>query len=350
MNGIQTLVAEGGGILHKRQLVALGARDRQLTWAVRRGYVRRPRRGWYTTFAPSDPRYIAVRAGGRLTGLSALALLDAWQWDARPPITVSVPANASRFRRLKGVRVVWDDRELSERGSTSSVAPRDALREALLETTFEQAVSLLDWAVNCGLLDHDDIPAFVAGLPADIARIEAWVDGNSDSILESVVRTRLLQRGHDVRSQEVLPNGQRIDLVVDGAIGLELDGKTFHAETFESDRRKDLEIVLSGRSTLRLSYTMVRDDWERVLAAIDAALGNHRQGPTGRVGNSGSWPRVPRRGTRLWRLRPPGRRLQPELPAGVAAAEGAAGAAGAAGRGGTAARRGRHRRLGTIFG
>jgi len=336
MNDIPSLIGEGGGLVHKRDLVARGARDRDLTWAVRHGLVRRPRRGWYTTFAPSDPRYIAVRAGGRLTGASALALIDAWQWESSPAITVSVPRNASRLRRVKGVRLVWDDLELRERGSNFSVEPRDALLEALLEVPFEEAVALLDWAVDRRIIDGDEIPRFVAGLPVDMGGIDAWVERSGESFLESVTRTRLLARGHSVVSQEGLWNGQRIDFVVDGVLGIEVDGRTYHASTFESDRRKDLEIVISGRAILRLSYSMIRNDWSRVVAAIDAAVSNHRLGRGPRADNSGSWPRPPRRGTRLWRLRSPRRSLQPELPAEQLLAG--------------PRRRGRHRRLGTIFG
>lgn len=377
MNGIDSLVADAGGLLHKRQLVALGARDRHLTWAVRRGYVRRPRRGWYTTFATDDPRYIAVRAGGRLTGASALALLGGWQWSSRPPITVSVPKNASRFRRIRGVRVVWDSIELSGRGSNWSVSPLDALKEALLEVPFEEAVSLLDWAVGSGLVEKDDVPRLASELPRDIASIDEWVEENCESFLESVVRTRCRQGGHRVTVQSPLPNGQRIDMVVDGVVGVETDGFQFHRDSFEKDRRKDLEIVLDGRWPMRLSYGMVRDEWPRILGAIEAAVGHHRGGPTPCVGNSGAWPRPARRGRRLWRLRPPGRRPEPELPTGSSGAAGDGGATGgwtAAGDGGAtgwtaaaeraaadgkasrqvaqprpARRRGRTR-LGTIFG
>lgn len=343
MTRLDSLVTEGGGLLHKRDLVARGARDRHLTWAVRHGHVRRPRRGWYTTFETSDPRYIAVRAGGRLTGASALAFLGAWLVDDSPPITVSVAANASRLRRMKGVRVVWDRPEVGERGSTWAVSPRDALREALLEVSFEQAVALMDWALHTGLLERDDIAPLVRGLPGDIAAIDDWVDERCESILESLVRTRLRQAGHVVTSQHELPNRQRIDLVVDGVVAVETDGRAFHANTFEQDRRKDLEIVIDGRSPLRVSYSMVRDEWDRVLVAVASAVRQHRDGPASCVGNSGSWPRPARRGARLWRLRPPARRLQPELPTGQVAPPPRRALH-------EPKRRGRHRRVGTIFG
>jgi very-short-patch-repair endonuclease len=337
MNAIQTLVSEGGGLLHKRQLVAHGARDRQLTWAVRRGYVRRPRRGWYTTFSPSDPRYVAVRAGGRLTGASSLALLGAWLWSSHPPITVSVPSNASRFRRLRGVRVVWDSRELSTRGSTWSVAPRDALREALLELSFEEAVSLLDWALSTSLLDVDELSTFLSSMPRDITAIEDWVDPQCESFLESIVRTRGRQMGRTLVSQDPLWNGQRIDLVVDGVLGIETDGREFHAATFESDRRKDVEILISGKATLRLSYTMIRDDWLRVTRAIEAALSSHRRGPHMAAARPTEWPKTPRRGPRLWRLRSTRRKKLADRSAAPPST-------------GRRVRHGQHRRLGTIFG
>lgn len=313
MTTISELVEANGGLLHKRQLVQMGAHDRHLTWAVRKGGVRRPRRGWYSTWPPRDPRFVAVRVGGRLTGASALKVMGAWLWQ-EPRITVSVRKNASRLRRSGRVRVVWDPRELSERGSNHCVGVRDALREALLELPFEESVAVLDWALSTEHLDQGEIPALVQGLPRDVQGIADWVDAKCQSIIESVSRTRLRRAGHEVTTQVPVDRNKAIDIVVDGVVGLELDGRAFHQDTFEKDRCKDLEIIIEGRTAVRASYQMVRNRWDRVLLAVGTAVANHR-GSVPCVGNSGPGPRPPRRGPRLWAL-PCRARPKPELPKG----------------------------------
>ncbi|ROQ40027.1 hypothetical protein EDF46_1663 [Frondihabitans sp. PhB188] len=309
---ISELVAQRGGILHKNHLVALGATDRDLTWAVRHGHVRRARRGWYTTFAKSDPRFVAVQVGGRLTGASALRIRGAWMWG-EPPVTVSVPANASRLRRRKGVRVVWDSPEVGGRGDLMSVGLRDALRQAVLDLAFEEAVAVLDWALSERHLDVDEVPQLLEALPQDVRSIADWVDPKCGSFPESIARTRLRKLGHTVETQVAVDGNKAIDLVVDGVVGIEVDGREFHESRFEKDRRKDLAIVIEGRTPVRFSYRMLVEVWDRVALAVRTAVAAHRRG-RGAVGNSGAVPRPARRAPRLWRLPAPRRRTAPELP------------------------------------
>lgn len=312
MTTIGELVEAAGGLLHKRHLVRHGATDAHLTLAVRSGEVRRPRRGWYSTFPPDDPRFVAVRVGGRLTGASALRRLGAWMW-AEPRVTVSVHDNASRLRWKKGVRVVWDDRGVRDRGGLWSVGLHDALRQAVLELPFEEAVAVLDWALKTDRLSMDDIPGLLAPLPADTQEIADWVSPLCDSFPESIARTRIRLDGHEVRCQLPLPNGQRVDIEVDGVLGVEVDGRETHAGEFEADRRKDLRIQTVRRTPLRLSYTMVRDEWPAIRVAVDTAVAVHSGRPRV-LGNSGPVPTPARVGPRLWRIRPRGRGTSPELP------------------------------------
>lgn len=304
MTDIVSFLAAAGGVLPKRDLTALGARDRQLTAAVRAGLVRRPRRGWYTTFETDDPRYTALRVGGRLTGASALRLLGAWMWRLEPPVTVSVPANSARLRRVPGARVVYDRSSVTARGSYWSVAPGDALRRAVLESTFEEAVALWDWATTSDLFDQSDLDDILTSLPKDARKIVDWADGSSESFPETIARVRLVQAGFTVTTQEPVGCRQRIDLVVDGVVGVEVDGFEFHADTFERDRIKDLRIATEGRTPLRLSYNMVKDFWSSIVRAIEEAVVQHRRGSTRESTGQLAPPRVRRRrrGRRTWAL------------------------------------------------
>ena len=328
MTTIAELVASEGGLLHKHDLVAAGATDRHLTAAVRFGGVRRARRGWYSTWSPTDPRFVAVAIGGRLTGAAALHELGAWSWTP-PQIVVSVPETASRLRRRRGVRVVWDPLELSNRGTTWAVDPRDALARAVVEAeSLEDAVMLVDWARLQGIVHGDDDARMVLSrMRADAAGLAAWSDGGAESILESAAGTRLRLEGRCVARQvSVGSRGERIDMLVDGAVGLETDGREHHAHRFEKDRVKDATMVLAGILPFRASTSMVRRDWKTVSAVVEALVARSvAQGVVPRVGNS-SLPRLlPGRGRRKWRLGVPGRRKGQELPTRAGAWSQAAG-------------------------
>ena len=320
MTTIAELVTSAGGLLHKRDLVSQGATDRHLTVAVRSRSVSRPRRGWYSTWPSHDPRHVAVAVGGRLTGASALHLLGAWSWH-RAPVTVSVPVTASRLRRRRHVRVVWDPVELSSRGSTWAVDPRDALARAVVEThSLEDAVILVDWARDAGIvLDDEDATEVLSRRSADAAGLVAWSDGGAESILESSAGTRLRRAGHHVVRQVPIAGTLKIiDMVVDGVVGFETDGRAHHDRRFDEDRLKDADIAREGRIPFRASSLMVRDRWTSTAAAIDVLIriaGGPR--PVGGVGRA-SLPRLlGPRGRRRWRLAVPRRRAGHAMPSGV---------------------------------
>lgn len=283
---ISEWVAEAGGLLHKRDLVRRGATDRDLTRAVREKDVRRVRRGWYTTFDPHDPRYRAVRVGGRLTGLMALRQYGAWMWSRNPPTLASVTRQASRLRRMKGVRVVYDPPRVARRGSLSVVDPRDALLRAILDESHETAVIAWDWASRSKLFTEAALDEVAALVPANKRGFLLWTDRGSDSIIESAARVRLLARGHEVVSQVHVHHPSPIDLVIDGTVALELDGEEFHADSFEKDRAKDLAIATAGLMPLRAAYSMVRYAWSVIARAIDASLERHLRRPLDGVPSS----------------------------------------------------------------
>jgi very-short-patch-repair endonuclease len=338
MQQIATYVMNAGGVLHKRDLVALGATDRMLTAAVRFGYVHRARRGWYTTFPPGDARHEAVRIGGRLTGASLLALLGAWMWAAAPTVSVVVPPGASRLRPRRGATVRWradgrvpprpspgtahrhpdDDHAVDDAHRSAWAVPlRTALVDAVVAAPLDEAVALLDWALSSGHFSVVGLHAAFAGAPADVRGIVDWADPRSESFIESVMRVTFAGLGHRVESQTRVGPGdrRRIDVVVDGVVALELDGRSWHGDTFDADRLKDLAITIQGRTALRASYEMVRDHRPLVIEAVHAVLDDARR-PRRRLVVPRGHARRPgvrrTRGRRPWHLaRPAQRRAWP---------------------------------------
>jgi hypothetical protein len=326
MPDIAEIVRSCGGMCQKRQLVRRGARDLDLTRAVRSGEVARVRNGWYTTMDDRSAEVRAVRVGGRLTGISAVIARGGWVLDAHP-LHVSVHENASRLRtqqnrhkRLdvhapRGVALHWDDPEVSEWGTAVSVGLVDALVRVVLDEEFETAVAAMDWALHAGALDLIDLETLILRLPLERRGIRDWVDADCESLPESLARTRLGLSGHEIRSQVRLDNAKRIDLVVDEIVAIEVDSDEFHRAHFVRDRVKDVDITIERFHALRPTAGMVFNDWDRFASAVEIALEERRRAKVVHE-NSGNRPWRPftARGMTGWRGRP--RRRTPEFSKG----------------------------------
>lgn len=282
MADIAALVQGFGGVAHKQQLVRHGARDRELTRAVRAGEVYRIRQGWYTTRADDDPGVRAIRVGGRLTGISAIVAAGGWVLG-KYPLHVAVPRNASRLRhpgdrtrrlylQSQNVVVHWVETDPSDRGSTTSVSLRDALARVVLDEELEVSVAALDWALRSGEIDATDFETLLQMLPQYKRTIRLWVAPECDSLPESLTRTRLRLCGHQVTPQVPTGSRQRIDMVVDDCVAIETDGEEFHLTRFNEDRRKDITITIDGYHVLRPSARIVFYEWPRFYRAVKAAL------------------------------------------------------------------------------
>ena len=296
MRDIAEIVDSLGGLAQKQQLVARGARDVDLTRAVREGTASRARQGWYTTLPDADPRVRAVRVGGRLTGISAIIHAGGWVLGSHP-LHVSVPDNAARLRSQHDRRVAfdtsarggvvlhWDGIAVGERGDVASVGLLDALYRVVLDENLETSVAALDWALRTEAIDRVDFESLILRLPEDYRYIREWVDGNCDSLPESLSRTRLRLRGHSVVSQVSIGAAEHIDLLVDECVAVETDGEEFHLTRFDHDRRKDMSITMEKLYAFRPTARMVFYEWDSVLLAIETAISVHKFASS--TGNSG---------------------------------------------------------------
>ena len=313
------MVVALGGLATTADLIRGGASARGLTAALQSGSTRQPRRGWHTTLPQNAPRVVAVAAGGRLTGAAALHHFHAWRWrkpshlDVVLPHGASVPPGTERIRFTRRP-AGWRAGGSKLRGATPGmVAVADALVHAIPRETFEEAVALLDWSLKTGRLDEFEMIELTLRLPVTCRAIVNWVDPRCDSFLESVVRTRLRLLGYRVSSQIPVEGFGGIDLVVENCVGIELDGREFHVKAFENDRRKDLAIVIDGRSSLRVSYDMVVNEWHIFEAAVERAVSSHRTSRWRRRGSSTAKLRAAT-SARPWSL--PRQREPPGAPGG----------------------------------
>lgn len=278
-------VRRAGGAAGRAYLVAHGHPDRLLRDAVRERVLTRARRGWYSIWDANDPRIHALRLGGRLTGLSAIEAWGGWV-RRRGRMHVAAPVNASRLRcprrrtvsfadsPARGrVALHWTARGHDRDTSTGVVPLLDALELVCLVEPDEDAIAAIDWARRSGRADALHLAELARRLPAGRRWLVHASSGSCHSLPESLARTRLVAAGLSVREQVLLPDDPSpIDLVIEGAIALEVDGEAFHRDRFQHDRAKDLAATRHGLHAIRPAARHVFHEWGAVLEAIRVAL------------------------------------------------------------------------------
>ena len=113
-----------------------------------------------------------------------------------------------------------------------------------------------------GLLDSQQLNVAAARLAADD------LDHRSESGIESLVRVALRDSGLHVASQVVVPGVGRVDLLVEGRVIVEVDGRRWHAGEQARDYWRDLELARRGYAVVRVDYRLVVSRLDAVVAAV----------------------------------------------------------------------------------
>jgi very-short-patch-repair endonuclease len=250
--------------------------------ALQTGALVRLRRGWYSTPGPRTELVAAVRAGGRLGCVSALAHHGAWTMPHGLHVRVS------RGVRVSGsARIHWTDERLSK-------GPRVDPIETAVETAVgclsrEDAVVVLDSVLNRRLLREEVLVALLERTQRGRALIR-HLDPLAESGLETLMRLGLRRRRLQVRSQ-VRIAGDRVDLLVGDRLVIELDGQAWHDRPgdYLRDRARDRRLVEAGFVVLRAGYQQVmneRDEIERQVLSLVRRREHVWRSPHARLGHS----------------------------------------------------------------
>lgn len=241
------------------------------------------RRGHYAT--PDAPADVvrAARVGGAATSVTAARQLGLWA----PPdhrLHVAVPHGASRLRDpadagssfapTPDVCLHWTGHPAEARSPARVVPVTVALEHAFGCLRPEWALAMLDSALHTRHLSLGGLAGLVARLPRPLAEVAGLADGRAESGLESIARYLLVLMGLHVEVQVVVPGVGRVDLLVEGRLIIELDGRAWHDDpvAFARDRRRDAAAVVGRYRVLRFDYRQVLSEWPTVEAAVLAAL------------------------------------------------------------------------------
>jgi very-short-patch-repair endonuclease len=297
MDSISRDIRSRGLFLRRRDLLRLGYGDRHIRFELGQRRIFRVRHGWYSVPDAPAPAVLAVRIGGRLTGVSALESYGL-RVPRRTKLHVAVPVGAcrlrkpeNRFHRLQGhdpVRVHWVDRRRPGE-SVWCVSVGDALLVVLTEEGREIAIACASAVMHHRLLTPAQLEEVFSRAPA---RAQAWrslVSDRDESHGETFAR--LWMKDADVAfTQQVESPGGRHDFLVGERTFIEIDGGQHDPEwtgegksTWDSDFDRDTTVAIDGGATHRFNYRQLYTDWPRVLQVIrraeadDAVLSAYRR-------------------------------------------------------------------------
>ena len=272
-------------IAETEALNAAGANWRALRAAVDSGYLVRARRGHYAL--PDTDAHVleAVRLGGRLACVSALANSGIFTLDSTfahihlDPTASRLRAPHNRFQQLTaqnrdGVELHWGQLLDPAGGSECRIGLADALIQVFRCQKPRFAIASLDNALYQRLLTAQAVPQIFAALPAEFQSLRTLIDCRSESGQETVLRLVIKGAGFHVEIQVGIGGVGRVDMIVEGRIVVEADSRQFHDgwEAHARDRTRDCDLAMLGYLTLRVLYRDIIHHPERIIAAITGLL------------------------------------------------------------------------------
>ncbi|MCD7101409.1 endonuclease domain-containing protein [Pseudoclavibacter sp. 13-3] len=277
------------GVSNAHALARAGISRRRLDQLVRRNELVRLRPGWFATIDANAWVVAAVKLGGHLSGLHRLKLLhkDIWlpaQAQMHLHVNTTLPVDPAAPHRL--VRTHTHPRYNRTVLQHGVVPPVAALRHGLNDVSMPETVAVVDSLLRHATLrpgnrarPHLDLHVSTVDVIAELRRtprgraVLALVDAQAESGLESIARVLLALAGHQVEAQVLLDNRQRIDLVIDGVLAIELNGGTHRdAERFRRDHEKDLAVERAGYVSARYTYHQILYQWPEVYRDILSRL------------------------------------------------------------------------------
>lgn len=256
-----------GGAARTGTLLNLGYGRREITCAVSEHRLTRIARGLYAVPGVDRAHLEATRLGASLTCVSALSLYGVALVHTPRATHLEVPGNfAARGRNSASIRLHYS-RVCADVADPYRLAPvAHALVVASACLSRHEHLVALDSALHLGLLRPDQIaptPADGAGAVASpcLARtrrewLVAHADARAESPIETLARVGLAEAGLAVHPQRFIDGVGRVDLVVEGKIVVETDGRQHHDDprAFQRDRERDRRLVRQGFRVLRFTY------------------------------------------------------------------------------------------------
>lgn len=256
-----------GGVARRSDLIALGISRQSVAQALTEERITRPTRGVYAVHGASPALLSASCAGADLACISAAS--HQGLWILREPSLIHVIVNHGR-PLPESFRVHRQAKPLTM--ADICVQSMRCLPEL-------DALCIVESAVVQKKVSLQNLRTLATGArDAPLRRIIALVDAHAESILETVGRYHLREAGFHVSSQVSIPGVGRLDLFVDGILGIEADGREHHSgpREFEEDRRRWNLLTVKGIPVLRVSAKVILRQPEILVQLVREGLATRK--------------------------------------------------------------------------
>ncbi|MCQ6269490.1 endonuclease domain-containing protein [Pseudarthrobacter sp. R1] len=263
-----------GGAARRPALTWLGVDDAALRRAVRGG-VLQPERGLYALPTASPELVAVLRNRELLTCSSAASHHSLWCLSSAGPRHVYHRRHAA----VSGEAVHHAGLLLPPSQLRPVAALADVLIHALRCLPLAESLVMVESAVSRGDMTVEFLRQRLPGRRNGKARaVLDWVDRGADSLLETLARTYFRQAGISVQPQAYLERVGYVDLLLDGWLVVELDGR-HHADwkQVKKDHRRNNESVLQGYTALRYYYSDVVYSPQSMVNEVLAVLRRRRR-------------------------------------------------------------------------
>lgn len=244
----------------RKDLVARGISTRRLAAAVAEGRIIRPARGVYALPDACGRDVFLAEHQARLSCLNQAAALGLWV--LREPLKLHV--SAAHGRPIPGCVV--------HRGASSLLL---TLRSCVKCGTELEALIVLESAVVLKHCTIQELRSVFDGREDRRGRtVVGLIDPQSMSIAETAARYHLRRAGYNVQAQFFVSGVGRLDLLIDGVLLVEIDGRRYHEgpEAFRADRARDTLLVIGGYPRLRIPAEVALYHPEVLLSNVRNAL------------------------------------------------------------------------------
>ncbi len=259
---VETVLTLLGKTAPRKALLDRGVTAWALQQAVASGSVSRSGRGVYSL--PGADAF-DMHLAQSLATLDCLSRAERMKlWVLHSPSQPHVATSHGRavagcvVHRVRGRATFWD-----------------CLRHCLQCSSDMEALCILESAVvlkKCTMAQYRRV--FTKRKDARARRIVDMIDMQSMSIAETCGRYQLRNAGYTVQVQAYVKNAGHLDLLVDGVLGIEVDGQKYHntPEGWVEDLRRDTMYVLNGVWRLRIPAAIVLYRPEIMLQWVEQAL------------------------------------------------------------------------------
>jgi very-short-patch-repair endonuclease len=272
-------MARFGNLAQRPQLYSLGYSKRDLQLATNDGTLQAILRHWVVHPGAEVEAVRAVALGGQLGGASALASHGVWL-SRRSGLWVATLKGSSHHAPVRlGEKRLWGRPHFAPPDDKRwRMSVPDSLLQFALTGSSTDVIASMDSALRQSLIRPDQLDAVFDLLPRRLRRLRARVNGKADSGLETIIRLAAEAEGWQVEIQVRIDAVGRVDILIDGWLVIECDGRAFHdnAQAMAVDRRRDAELTLRGYRYQRFEYHQIMQKLPQCVEVMRTILSGGR--------------------------------------------------------------------------